>query len=108
MMLVAVFTETPEQIDNFLDGCLTGKRDVPGREGNCTTLTLTKIKDVSPPVFVPPAFEGFYYDFCNEVSMDDDGREIRLYDSKPRNGYDVQGIHCNLSRKLSKDMKIAI
>ena len=86
MMLVAVFTETPEQIDNFLDGCLTGKRDVPGREGNCTTLTLTKIKDVPPPVFVPPAFEGFYYDFCNEVSMDDEGREIRLYDSKPRNG----------------------
>ena len=86
MMLVAAFTETPEQIENFLGGCLTGKRDVPGQKGNCTTLTLTKIKDVPPPMFEVPAFEGFYYDFCNEVSLDDEGREIRLYDSVPRNG----------------------
>ena len=45
---------------------------------------LSKIKDVPPPVFTPPAFNGFNYEFCNEISEDEDGREIRLYDSKPR------------------------
>ena len=85
MMLVAVFTESPEQIENFLGGCITGNRDPNDPTGlNCTTLTLTKIKDVPPPIFTPPAFGGFNYEFCNEVSEDEDGREIRLYDSKPR------------------------
>ena len=51
---------------------------------NCTTLTLTKIKDVPPPEFVPPAFGGFQYEFCNEISYDEEDREIREYDSKPR------------------------
>ena len=46
--------------------------------------TLQKIKDVPAPVFTPPAFTGFDYEFCNEISQDEDGREIRLYDSKPR------------------------
>ena len=85
MMLVAVFTESPEQIENFLGGCITGNRDPNDPSGqNCTTLTLTKIKDVPPPLFQPPAFGGFDYMFCNEFSKDEDGQEIRLYDSKPR------------------------
>ena len=45
---------------------------------------LSKIKDVPPPTFTPPPFGGFEYEFCNEISLDEDGREIRLYDSKPR------------------------
>ena len=43
MMLVVAFTESPEQIENFLGGCITGNRDPNDPTGqNCTTLTLTK------------------------------------------------------------------
>ena len=43
MMLIAAFTESPEQIENFLGGCITGNRDPNDPTGqNCTTLTLTK------------------------------------------------------------------
>ena len=42
-MLVVAFTESPEQIENFLGGCITGNRDPNDLTGqNCTTLTLTK------------------------------------------------------------------
>ena len=42
-MLIAAFTESPEQIENFLGGCITGNRDPNDPTGqNCTTLTLTK------------------------------------------------------------------
>ena len=85
MMVIAALTESPEQIENFLGGCITGNRDPLDKTGqNCTTLTLTKIKDVPPPIFTPPAFGGFNYEFCNEFSKDEDGDEIRLYNSKPR------------------------
>ena len=80
MMVVAVCTETPDQVDNFLAGCLTGGRD-PGVNdtlsdlppANCTTLTLTMISDVLPPKLGAPQF-GYDYAFCNDGSYDAEAR----------------------------------
>ena len=79
MMVVAVCTETPDQVDNFLAGCLTGGRndtrnntlDIP--PANCTTLTLTMISDVLPPKLIAPQF-GYDYAFCNDGSYDSQAR----------------------------------
>ena len=80
MMCVAIGTENSDQVQNFLNGCITspqlGEFDqampksslFSGNRGgngtvtdemtnNCTTLTLTKIKDVPFPTFQPPAFK---------------------------------------------------
>ena len=64
MMTVAACTETEEQVENYLSGCVTGKRDLENPE-NCTTLTLTKIRNVQPPEFTYPSFH-YNYEFCNE------------------------------------------
>ena len=78
-MVVAVFTETPEQVDNFLAGCLTGGRNSSSNgtlvlpPGECTTLTLTMISDVSPPTLEVPQF-GYDYAFCNDGSYDSQAR----------------------------------
>ena len=64
MMTVAACTETPEQIDNYLGGCKTGGRDPKDPDMvNCTTLTLTKIRNVQPPEFTAPSFH-YKYQFC--------------------------------------------
>lgn len=78
MMIVAVCTETPEQVENFLAGCLTGGRipvnDTTGiPPENCTTLTLTMISDVLPPTMGPPMF-GYEYAFCNNGDFDAEAR----------------------------------
>ena len=70
MMAVAVCTETPDQVDSYLGGCVTGRRDPGDPSGeNCTTLTLTKIKDVQPPSFTFPSFH-YNYEFCNTKLLD--------------------------------------
>ena len=77
MMIVALCVETPEQIKNFLHGCTSGGRDAnftgPEPENSCTTLTLTKISNVTFPDFGPPSF-GFSYDFCNNGDYDSAAR----------------------------------
>ena len=79
MMIVAVCTETPDQVDNYLGGCQTGHRDPEDPDGqNCTTLTLTKIRNVQPPAFTFPSFH-FNYEFCNEkleATFDEESEEI--------------------------------
>ena len=70
MMLVALIVESPEQIRNYLDeNCISGGRD-PVFGNNCTTFTLTKIKDVTFPSFGPPSF-GLDYEFCNKREGDE-------------------------------------
>ena len=80
MMVVAVCTETPQQVDNFLAGCLTGGRDPVDHNittdispDNCTTLTLTMISDVLPPTMGVPSF-GYEYAFCNNGEYDAEAR----------------------------------
>ena len=80
MMVVAVCTETPQQVDNFLAGCLTGGRNPVDHNittdispDNCTTLTLTMISDVLPPRMGVPSF-GYEYAFCNNGEYDAEAR----------------------------------
>ena len=75
MMVVAICTESQDQVENFLGGCITspqlGNRFTGNGtvdDSNCTTLTLTKIKNVPVPTFQPPAFTGFDYPFCNPMN----------------------------------------
>ena len=80
MMVVAVCTETSDQVDNFLAGCLTGGRNLTDHNittdiapADCTTLTLTMISDVLPPTMGPPMF-GYDYAFCNNGDYDAEAR----------------------------------
>ena len=104
-MLIALAVESPQHIENYLngqdefifeivfaalnnndlklycchpiDGCTSGGRD-PVYKSNCTTFTLTKIQKVSFPSFGPVSF-GFDYQFCNQREGDE-----WLYDSEER------------------------
>ena len=78
MMVVAVMAESPAKVDNYLNhNCLSGHRD-PVNKNNCTTLTLTKIRNVKFPAFKSPPFH-FNYEFCNYKEGQD-----WYYDSDPR------------------------
>ena len=108
MMIVAICTEDKDQVNNFLDGCITspqlGNRSPNATIEttlNCTTLTLTKIKDVPVPTFAPPAFTGFNYEFCNEMNS----TLGWIYDSAPRykEGFNVSAHNFTLSKKLIKE-----
>ena len=101
MMVVAVCTETSDQVDNFLAGCLTGGRNATDHNittdiapEDCTTLTLTMISDVLPPTMGPPMF-GYDYAFCNNGD----------YDAEARYPADFIGVEAYLTEndiKLSK------
>ena len=113
MMIIAICTEEKTQVDNFLDGCITspqlGNRFPNATDGelevarsNCTTLTLTKIKDVPVPKFAPPAFTGFNYEFCNEMNS----TLGWIYDSAPRykDDFNASSYNFTLSMKLNDDL----
>ena len=111
MMVVAVCTETPEQVDNYLGGCITGRRDPddPGGE-NCTTLTLTKIKNVQPPSFTFPSFH-YNYEFCNEklsdqpATFDDNSTDEWVYASELRYPDDWKLSDQNLTIECETDQR---
>ena len=108
MMIVAICTEDKDQVENFLDGCITSPQ-LGNRYPNatiettlnCTTLTLTKIKDVPVPTFAPPAFTGFSYEFCNEMNS----TLGWIYDSAPRykEDFNISSHNFTLSKKLIKE-----
>lgn len=78
MMIVAVLAESPEKVTNYLEhNCISGHRD-KHFPNNCTTMTLTKIRNVDFPSFHVQPFN-FNYEFCNSKS----GQDWK-YDSDPR------------------------
>ena len=69
-MIVALLSESPDKVDNYLNhNCQSGHRD-PSYKDNCTTMTLTKIRNVAFPSFSTPPFH-FHYEFCNRKTGQD-------------------------------------
>ena len=61
MMLVGFLTTTPDEVDNFLDGC------IPNNPG-CPKFELTVIDNVDMPAFIIPHFSIEYETCANQSS----------------------------------------